>query len=153
MNAKAIFEKTFGGLSREYYFREFIFGLIFVVLFFYPYYVKGMTIPPIGVILTAILSQILYPYSRFVYHSTTDFIFGNNMFIVNAFLMLILKVVMMMICCDFCRTNRAFVPLLSSYKRREKIGSRRTISPRYRWTTIKRGKSLFFHVFYYCIFL
>lgn len=33
MNAKAIFEKTFGGLSREYYFREFIFGLIFVVLF------------------------------------------------------------------------------------------------------------------------
>ena len=100
MNAKAIFEKTFGGLSREYYFREFIFGLIFVVLFFYPYYVKGMTIPPIGVILTAILSQILYPYSRFVYHSITDFIFGNNMFIVNAFPMLILKF-LMMICWFF----------------------------------------------------
>ena len=101
MNAKAIFEKTFGGLSREYYFREFIFGLIFVVLFFYPYYAKGMTIPPIGVILTAILSQILYPYSRFVYHSITDFIFGNNMFIVNVFLMLILKFLMMMICWFF----------------------------------------------------
>lgn len=100
MNAKAIFEKTFGGLSREYYFREFIFGLIFVVLFFYPYYAKGMTIPPIGVILTAILSQILYPYSRFVYHSIADFIFGNNMFIVNAFLMLILKF-LMMICWFF----------------------------------------------------
>ncbi|MBB1554097.1 hypothetical protein HG442_001655 [Candidatus Gracilibacteria bacterium] len=101
MNAKAIFEKTFGGLSREYYFREFIFGLIFVVLFFYPYYAKGMTIPPIGVILTAILSQILYPYSRFVYHSVMDFIFGNNMFVVNAFLMLILKFLMMMICWFF----------------------------------------------------
>ncbi len=101
MNAKAIFEKTFGGLSREYYFREFVFGLIFVVLFFYPYYAKGMTIPPIGVILTAILSQILYPYSRFVYHSVMDFIFGNNMFIVNAFLMLILKFLMMMICWFF----------------------------------------------------
>ena len=100
MNAKAIFEKTFSGLSREYYFREFIFGLIFVVLFFYPYYTKGMTIPPIGVILTAILSQILYPYSRFVYHSITDFIFGNNMFIVNAFPMLILKF-LMMICWFF----------------------------------------------------
>lgn len=60
-----------------------------------------MTIPPIGVILTAILSQILYPYSRFVYHSITDFIFGNNMFIVNAFLMLILKFLMMMICWFF----------------------------------------------------
>lgn len=59
-----------------------------------------MTIPPIGVILTAILSQILYPYSRFVYHSITDFIFGNNMFIVNAFLMLILKF-LMMICWFF----------------------------------------------------
>ena len=101
MNAKAIFEKTFGGLSREYYFREFIFGLIFVILFFYPYYVKGMTIPPIGVFLTAILSQILYPYSRFVYHSVMDFIFGNNMFVVNAFLMLILKFLMMMICWFF----------------------------------------------------
>ena len=101
MNAKAIFEKTFGGLSREYYFREFIFGLIFVVLFFYPYYTKEMTIPPIGVILTAILSQILYPYSRFVYHSITDFIFENNMFILNAFLMLILKFLMMMICWFF----------------------------------------------------
>lgn len=101
MNAKAIFEKTFGGLSREYYFREFIFGLIFVVLFFYPYYAKGMTIPLIGVILTAILSQILYPYSRFVYHSVMDFIFGNNMFVVNAFLMLILKFLMMMICWFF----------------------------------------------------
>ena len=101
MNAKAIFEKTFGGLSREYYFREFIFGLIFVILFFYPYYVKGMTIPPIGVILTAILSQILYPYSRFVYHSVMDFIFGNNMFVVNAFLMLILKFLIMMICWFF----------------------------------------------------
>ena len=101
MNAKAIFEKTFGGLSREYYFREFIFGLIFVVLFFYPYYAKGMTIPPIGVTLTAILSQILYPYSRFVYHSVMDFIFGNNMFVVNAFLMLILKFLMMMICWFF----------------------------------------------------
>lgn len=101
MNTKAIFEKTFGGLSREYYFREFIFGLIFVILFFYPYYVKGMTIPPIGVFLTAILSQILYPYSRFVYHSVMDFIFGNNMFVVNAFLMLILKFLMMMICWFF----------------------------------------------------
>ena len=57
-----------------------------------------MTISPIGVTLTAILSQILYPYSRFVYHSITDFIFRNNMFIVNAFLMLILKFLMMMIC-------------------------------------------------------
>ncbi len=101
MNTKAIFEKTFGGLSREYYFREFIFGLIFVILFFYPYYVKGMTIPPIGVILIAILSQIFYPYSRFVYHSMMDFIFGNNMFVVNAFLMLILKFLIMMICWFF----------------------------------------------------
>lgn len=134
MNAKAIFEKTFGGLSREYYFREFIFGLIFVALFFYPYYAKGMTIPPIGVILTAILSQILYPYSRFVYHSITDFIFGNNMFIVNAFLMLILKFLMMI--CWFFAIFIAPIGLLylylSSHKRREKIGSRRTISPRYR---------------------
>lgn len=74
-----------------------------------------MTIPPIGVILTAILSQILYPYSRFVYHSITDFIFGNNMFIVNAFLMLILKFLMMMMICWFFAIFIAPIGLLYLY--------------------------------------
>lgn len=98
MDTKAIFDKTFGGLSREYYFREFVFGLIFAGMFLYLFFSKGITL---GEIFMVVISQILYPYARFVYHSVMGFIFGNNMFLVNALVMLALKFFMMLMCWGF----------------------------------------------------
>ncbi|WP_253306915.1 hypothetical protein [unidentified bacterial endosymbiont] len=95
-----IVQKTLGGLSKEYYFRQFIFGLIF------PAFIIFMDIPgknstPISVYLLFAVNTTLYPYSRFVYESIVDFIMGDNVFFVNAIFMLIVKIFTMLLCWSF----------------------------------------------------
>ena len=67
-------------------------------MFLYLFFSKGITL---GEIFMVVISQILYPYARFVYHSVMGFIFGNNMFLVNALVMLALKFFMMLMCWGF----------------------------------------------------
>jgi hypothetical protein len=52
----------------------------------------------ISVLLWLIASALLYPYSRFIYEMSVEYIFGNNVFIVSIFLLLILKIITMYIC-------------------------------------------------------
>ncbi len=95
----SILSKTFGGLSREYYFRNFIFGLIFPTLFYFAFSQgKAEMEIPFGLIAFAIVNTFLYPYSRFVYEKIMDFIFGENVFFVNAILLLITKFITMYFC-------------------------------------------------------
>ncbi|HGO5815520.1 TPA: hypothetical protein ACK3JR_001391 [Mannheimia haemolytica] len=87
-----IIQKTFGGLSFNYYLRHFLFGLLIFALFIF----AGVKYPKTGewnipILIILIISQFLYPYARFVYESIIDYILGNNLFFANAMLVLLVK--------------------------------------------------------------
>ena len=92
--------KTLGGLSIQYYFRQFFFGLVIAAFIFFMSTQDGRSMP-IGMLLFTIVSTLLYPYSRFVYESIIDFVMGKNVFFVNAILMLITKFFTMAMCWAF----------------------------------------------------
>jgi len=91
-----VLQKTLGGLSKEYYFRQFIFGLIFPAIYLLVTQDDGL--PDFWVIIALTISTVLYPYSRFVYESVVGFIMGDNVFVINAVLLLAAKFVTMFIC-------------------------------------------------------
>jgi hypothetical protein len=94
-----IIAKTFGGLTPQYYFRQFVFGLIFPI--FAIVMIRQSPNPheiQTGAIVFFIINTMLYPYSRFVYESVVDFIMGKNVFFVNALMLLFVKIFTMLIC-------------------------------------------------------
>lgn len=95
-----VVQKTFGGLSPQYYFRHLLFGFAMGTLVFFMS-TKGDR--PIQVVLLffTIVSTALYPYSRYVYESVIDFVVGNNIFFVNAILVLFWKSITMFLCWFF----------------------------------------------------
>lgn len=95
-----VIQKTLGGLSPQYYFRQFFFGLI-VAAFIFFMSTQGGRPMPIGMLFFTVISTLLYPYSRFVYESCVGFIMGENIFFVNAIFMLISKFVTMAMCWAF----------------------------------------------------
>ena len=95
-----VIKKTFAGLSPQYYFRQFFFGLVFLVLYCFMASQGKHTIP-IGMIILIVVDTLLYPYSRFVYESIINFIIGDNVFTVNAILMLFVKWITMAFCWGF----------------------------------------------------
>ena len=90
--------KTFGGLSTAYYIRQFIFGLPILALVVWPMFAKGGASINVPLLVWGVIFQFLYPYSRFVYESVVGYLMGNNVFFVNAFLMLITKLFTMLLC-------------------------------------------------------
>lgn len=94
-----IIQKTFGGLSISYYLRHLFFGAIMAAFYIYMFYNLGRT--SIMVVLVFAINALIYPYSRFVYESIVDFIFGNNVFFVNALFLLATKIITMLICFSF----------------------------------------------------
>ena len=92
-----VIAKTFGGLSLQYYFRQLVFGLAFPVL------ILSITTHPITIVMIALLvvNTLLYPYSRFVYEGVIGFIMGQNVFWVNAVLVLLVKLITMALCWGF----------------------------------------------------
>ncbi len=95
-----IIQKTLGGLSRQYYFRQFFFGLLVAAFVFFLSTQGGRSMPT-SVLLFTVVNTLLYPYSRFVYESLVGFIMGQNVFFMNAILMLIAKFVTMTSCWAF----------------------------------------------------
>ena len=97
--------KTFGGLNKAYYFRHLFFGaiiFIFLEIKFFDDLSKGVVDGNfIVATLVCLVLTLLYPYSRFVYESVVSFIFGENVFIVNALLMLFIKVLTIALCFIF----------------------------------------------------
>jgi len=94
---RQVIAKTFGGLSLQYYFRQFVFGLVFPA-FIYFMASKGTHPIQINVIVLMLINTLLYPYSRFVYESIMNFIIGKNFFLVNGLFMLIAKLFTMLLC-------------------------------------------------------
>lgn len=87
---KRFLSKTFGGLETSYYLRHLFFGLAMTILFSWGMFVSDN--PAKWTNISAFVAfGVLYPYSRFVYESVLGFVFGENVFFVNAFLLLITK--------------------------------------------------------------
>lgn len=92
--------KTFGGLSKTYYVRQFLFGLIFPAFMMF-IFTNSHHPPQSAMIVFMVLNTILYPYSRFVYESVMGFVVGNNVFIHNALFMIFAKAMTMALCWVF----------------------------------------------------
>ena len=95
-----VIQKTLGGLSMQYYFRQFFFGLA-IAAFIFVMSTQGGRSMPIGTLFFTIVSTLLYPYSRFVYESVIGFVMGENVFFVNAIFMLFTKFITMAMCWGF----------------------------------------------------
>lgn len=94
------FRKTLGGLKGSYYFRHFVFGTAISFLFIYiarqnPNGVEA------GSLIFFIINAILYPYARFVYEQIIGFVLGDNVFYINAIVMLVAKLITMALCWIF----------------------------------------------------
>ncbi len=103
----SIISKVVGGLSKQYYIRQFLFGCIFAVLFIYlavhtySSNINSSTLQLVISILFAIVYTLLYPYSRFVYESVVGYIMGDNVFFLNIFILMIFKFITMLLCWTF----------------------------------------------------
>jgi hypothetical protein len=99
-----ILKKTFGGLTRKYYFRHFFFAAVFLAFFSFSMLgpmlssSKGSASGTFFVFFTMVLNTFLYPYSRFVYETIMDFIVGDNLFFGNAIFVLLTKLFTMVLC-------------------------------------------------------
>lgn len=92
--------KTLGGLSAAYYFRHFIFGAAISGLYFYIVN-QAPTGINTGLAIFLLVNMLLYPYSRFVYEQIISFIMGDNVFFINAIIMLVVKFITMVLCWSF----------------------------------------------------
>lgn len=92
-----VMRKTLGGLSRHYYFRQFVFGLA-VAAFVFLMSTQGGGSMRGGMLFLLVVNTLLYPYSRFVYESIISFVLGENVFFVNAFVMIVFKFLTMTTC-------------------------------------------------------
>ena len=89
--------KTFGGLSRSYYFRQLFFGAFFPAVVVFMVTSRGGAMP-LSMVLVLIVNTLLYPYARFVYESVVGFVVGSNVFFVSALLLLFVKLITMALC-------------------------------------------------------
>lgn len=112
-------KKTFGGLSTQYFFRQLFFAVLMAALFIF-FGSKSKQPIPLGFYFFIVISTLLYPYSRYVYESIINFILGENIFIVNAIFVLIVKITTMFLCW-FLAIFIAPVGLLYLYFRNSRI--------------------------------
>lgn len=94
---KEIFKKTFGGLSKQYYFRQMffsvvIFGAIIALV------VGSEAQLRFDSLAYFVLCFLLYPYSRFVWDSINEFIMGDNVVVLSLGYALIVKYFTITIC-------------------------------------------------------
>ena len=92
-----VIQKTFGGLTKQYYFRQLFFGAIFAAIIIFMT-TRGNNPPMYGIWVFSIICTLLYPYSRFVYESIVGFIMGDNVFFTSAIFMMLIKYLTMSLC-------------------------------------------------------
>jgi len=91
---------TFGGLSKQYFFRQLFFGSFFFAMIIWVQVMNPQQIKYDLIVVSAICT-LLYPYSRFVYERIIGFIVGENVFFVAAPFMLFVKLFTMLLCWAF----------------------------------------------------
>ena len=93
----SLFWKTFGGFRAGYYFRHLFFGSLFLLVMYFKD--RSSQYPfPIGVWVLAVITTLLYPYSRFVYESVVNFLCGSNVMYTDAGIFFALKLLTMFLC-------------------------------------------------------
>jgi hypothetical protein len=91
---------TFGGLSLRYYLRQLFFGagitalIVFVII-------QGEGQLRMDQLVLLLVNALLYPYSRFVYEQAMGFLMGDNVFFVNAMMLLLAKTLTIALCWAF----------------------------------------------------
>ena len=93
-----VLQKTFGGLTRQYYLRHLFFALLIAVFLCFISLFSRDIVSPLSMVLLIIINTPLYPYSRFVYESVVDFIMGNKVFALNALLMSLANIISIVMC-------------------------------------------------------
>ena len=93
-----VIQKTLGGLSKEYYIRQFLFGLIFPAIFYFAFSQSEAASVSLGLITSCIINTLLYPYSRFVYESIVDYILGDTVIFGSILVVMLTKYFTMAIC-------------------------------------------------------
>lgn len=79
------------------YVRHLLFGLIFTA--FPLHYVLTYQGPvPLPIYLLIVGNTVLYPYARFGYAATVDYLLGGNVFIWNTWIFLLFKLTVMLAC-------------------------------------------------------
>jgi hypothetical protein len=93
-------QKIFGGLTKEYYFRQLFFGALFLICFYL--FLSDIKKPFSAAVITygmLVVNTLLYPYSRFVYESIVSFVAGRDtIFVGNLILLFVTKVITMGMC-------------------------------------------------------
>ncbi len=103
---KNVIKKTFGGLSAQYYLRQLFFAALLTLPMVYIFTnaannpIEGEPVQYV-LIATLLINMFLYPYARFVYESIIGYFMGDNVFYINAVLMLLVKFFTMAICLSF----------------------------------------------------
>lgn len=95
---KKFLQESFGGLDTFYYFRNLFFAAIISIAIYS--LTIGANFEPGSIVLLLILS-LIYPYSRFIYEATINFIVGENVFYVNGLILLATKLITMLFCFFF----------------------------------------------------
>lgn len=107
MNVKTILNRTIFGLSKEYYFRQFIFAvlicvaIILIVISEVHHRSTNSIINTLFISGVLLICSLLYPYSRFLYESIVGFFLGENTFLVNSWIFLVVKLFTIVICLQF----------------------------------------------------
>ncbi len=97
---KELFLRTFGGLSRSYLIRQYIFGTA-IGVFFLMLYAKADGPANAFFPIYIVMNTILYPYSRYAYESVIGYLIGDNVFYCNAIIMLFVKFFTISLCFSF----------------------------------------------------
>lgn len=119
---KGFLAKTFGGISLQYYIRNFLFGSLFLVFTAYVMTHDGNIQDLMSdAVLLAVINTFLYPYARFAYETIIEYIVGDNVFIVNTLVLVVSKLITMLVCWS-AAIFIAPVGLIYLFYRNQKVG-------------------------------
>lgn len=96
-----VIHKTLGGLSMPYYLRHLFFGVLMSAFVFFATHRSPTGDNSIWSYAFIILNAFIYPYARFVYESVVSFMMGDNVFYLNALIMLFFKFMTIAMCWVF----------------------------------------------------
>lgn len=92
-----VLERTFGGLSRKYYTRQFLFGLV-IFAFLARALIMHPSHVPFWIVCLLIANTLLYPYARFGWECVVGFLFGRTVLAVPLLVLLVVKACTMALC-------------------------------------------------------
>lgn len=97
--------RTLRGLNPSYFYRQLFFGALIGALWLWMVFKANADAPNAALftvtVILGVVNTLLYPFARFAYETIMDFIIGSNMFIVNAMLLLMVKLFTMVMCWAF----------------------------------------------------